>query len=445
MRRQIFAGALLAVLGIGAAARAAQPAPAAPPPAESPPAESPPAESPPAESPPAESPPADPRTAVAVPVDGARFPAALAGIAADGAITFRSGGERRRLKADELVVWGRYRDSDRGAQLLLADGSLLVADLVRLDQEQAAAYSDLFGDIELPLSAVRSLLFQPSVDPAQRDAAWRRLARSPAADDQLRMENGDLLDGTLQSLAATEDGTAFRLLFSRQGQSVELPLDKVSAVRFNPALVARIPATGRIQLGLRDGSWLMVDAVETAATAVTLRLAAAVRLQAHPDDLWPAICLVQPAGGRVVYLSDREPAGYKHVPLLTAVQPLGRDGTPPDGGLRVGGDLVRKGLSMPSASRVAYELDQPYRRFEADVVLDDRAAPSGSAIFRVFGDDGSGAWRRLYESPPVRAYAPPQPVSVDLQGVRRLALIVDMADRGDVQDWGNWCYARWIR
>jgi hypothetical protein len=189
----------------------------------------------------------------------------------------------------------------------------------------------------------------------------------------------------------------------------------------------------------------MVDAVEAAGAAVNLRLAGAWRLSAHPDDLWPAVSLVQPLGGRVVYLSDREPAGFKHVPLLTFPRPLGRDGSPPDDSLRAGGDLVRKGLSMPSASRVAYELDQPYRRFEADVVLEDRAAPAGSVIFRVFADDGSGAWRRLYESPTVQAYASPLPVSVDLQGARRLALIVDMAGRGDVQDRGQWLHARLIR
>ena len=57
-----------------------------------------------------------------------------------------------------------------------------------------------------------------------------------------------------------------------------------------------------------------------------------------------------------------------------------------------------------------------FRAFAADVAIDDQTAGRGSALFRVYTDDGSGNWQLKYESPIVRGGAAPLPVSVDLAG-----------------------------
>jgi hypothetical protein len=59
-------------------------------------------------------------------------------------------------------------------------------------------------------------------------------------------------------------------------------------------------------------------------------------------------------------------------------------------------------------------------------------------IFKLFQYDASGQWRSVWESPIVRGGDPPLPVSADIRDARALALIVEFADRGDVQDDANW-------
>ena len=64
----------------------------------------------------------------------------------------------------------------------------------------------------------------------------------------------------------------------------------------------------------------------------------------------------------------------------------------------------------------------------------------GSAGFRVFVDG-----QAKYTSPAIRGGAPPQAVSVNLAGAKRLDLVVDYGEAGDVLDHANWLNARLVR
>ena len=77
--------------------------------------------------------------------------------------------------------------------------------------------------------------------------------------------------------------------------------------------------------------------------------------------------------------------------------------------------------------------------------LDEQVGASGSVVFRVFVDPGDGMWSAAYESPIMRAGDRAVPVSIDISKAERIALIVDSADRGDLQDHANWLYARLVR
>jgi hypothetical protein len=39
---------------------------------------------------------------------------------------------------------------------------------------------------------------------------------------------------------------------------------------------------------------------------------------------------------------------------------------------------------------------------------------------------------------------PPVPIDIDLSGGKQIDLVVDFADRADVQDWADWLDARLI-
>ena len=93
--------------------------------------------------------------------------------------------------------------------------------------------------------------------------------------------------------------------------------------------------------------------------------------------------------------------------------------------------------------RIAIEFCDEVRH--ADLALDDSAGTRGSVIYRVFLEREAGDWQSAYESPIVRGGEPPLPLSLDVTGALRLALIVDFADRGDELDHANWLNARLVK
>ena len=174
---------------------------------------------------------------------------------------------------------------------------------------------------------------------------------------------------------------------------------------------------------------------------------AKITFASQPPLTIPAAKLValQPLDGRATYLSDLKAADYQHVPFLDLKWPYRNDRNVLGTQLRAGGRLYLKGLGLHSAARLTYDLDKPYRTFATDAAIDDQTNGQGSAIFRVYTDDGSGKWQLKYESPTVRGGAAPLPISVDFSGAKRLSLHVDFADHGDIQAHADWLNARLVR
>ena len=50
-----------------------------------------------------------------------------------------------------------------------------------------------------------------------------------------------------------------------------------------------------------------------------------------------------------------------------------------------------------------------------------------------------------FSSPPIRGRMPPQAISVDLKGAKRLDLVVDYGEAGDVMDHADWLNARLVK
>jgi hypothetical protein len=100
---------------------------------------------------------------------------------------------------------------------------------------------------------------------------------------------------------------------------------------------------------------------------------------------------------------------------------------------------------MYSASRISYALDEPYRRFETLIAIDDAAEGRGSVVLRVATDRGDGKWHVDYTSPILRGGNSPIPVSVDLKGAKRISLLVDFGERADEMDYVDWLDARLVK
>jgi hypothetical protein len=425
----------------------------------------------------AAAPTADAQGRPAILASGKTFVGQFVAADAEGRLTFRSSGERgpltETIPAEQLVRWGQFVESSHGAQILLADGGLLVAQLTAIDREKLTARSELFGDVALPAGAALAVIVHPPADPHRRDRLVARLlggddrtdlnsadverARgdAPAADardksapdkvvaDRVFLDNGDELLGTI---ALWHDDT---LSVETDAGRVDLEAAQITALQLRQKAPDR-PAPGRVLIvGWRDGSRLVAGALLADARQARLTLAPAAPggEKAEPITLTAATAAItglQTLGGQAVYLSDLKPVGYKHIPFLQLAWPYRTDRNVSGDLLRAGGKLYLKGLGMHSASRLTYDLDRPASRFEAALAIDDRAGGRGSVVFRVFVDTGEGHWEPKFTSPTVRGGDAPLSIAVDVARAKRISLLVEFADRGDQLDYADWLDARLV-
>jgi len=367
----------------------------------------------------------------AVPVEGEPFAAELLAIDPEWQVTFSSGEQQRVLPAAELVYWGRCVEARQDPVLVLADGSLLVADVLEADKEHLTADADLFGLVELPLERVAGAVYRLPADRHARDLLLDRVASATGDSDQVILDNGDEVAGRVEAIR--EDAIRLETAVG----PVDVEIDRTRALVFNPALLRRPERQGlRAMAGFSGGSRLVAHRVVRSEQSLELEVAGGLKWTTTPEKLvW-----LQPLGGRVTYLSDLEAAEYRHVPFLDLSWPYRTDRNVSGGLLRSGGRLYLKGLGMHSAARLTYLLDGPYRRFQAELGIDDDTNGGGSVRFRVFVDG-----QQKHVSDTIRGGTPPVPVSVDLGGAKRLDLVVDFADRADEQDHADWLNARLVR
>ncbi len=361
--------------------------------------------------------------------------ATLIAAGADGTLRF-AGGEEKTLPASDLISWGAPVEAE-GSQVHFADGGVLVAGYAGLKEDRLGVFSTIFGDLDLPLTQLAVVVLRSPTDPWRRDAMLRRLLELGGDTDRLVLENGDELTGLLIS----GDGEKIQLestLGAKAKQAVDVPVESVAAIVFNPALRAKARAkTNGTWLGLSDGSLIQMEAwtLEGASLALT-RTGGSSWKSTVPK----AVRFVQPLGGQVQYLSDLTPEAYRHVPYLTREWPYQLDRTVSGARLRAGGRLYVKGVGMHSASRLTFALNREYSRFEAELAIDDETHGQGSVVVRVFADA-----EERYRSPIVRGGEAPVAISVDVSGAQRLSLVVDHADRGDQLDRADWLDARLIK
>jgi hypothetical protein len=384
-----------------------------------------------------------------VPVEGPTFAGELVSIGADGRVTFRvvaddaTNGEIRTLPLNDLVRWGHPVVPRPQTIVVLADGGQLVtaADwsggaAVRLDGDAVVVLSDLFQEVPLPRAAVRGVVIAQRSHSEERAALVERVRSFGGDQDAVFLTNGDRLVGRVEEL------TGGSLTVAVQADTAKLPLSRVEAVALahgrQPSAAGR---QARAIVGLRDGSLVYVDAVHGDEENLVLELASGVTLS---GGAVADVVALQSLGGKFVYLSDLEPAAYRHVPYLDVAWPFERDRNVVGGPLVAGGKRYLKGLGMHSASRLTYWLDGKFQRFDASVAVDDSAEGRGSVTFGVYVLR-NGEWKEANQSGVVRGGEAPQPVSVDVNKAQGLTLTVDFADRGDELDRADWLDARLVK
>jgi hypothetical protein len=369
-------------------------------------------------------------TPLVVPIEGEPFKGALVAAGPDGSLAFQTEDGRREVSAGNLVRWGALAEPDRPPLLLLHDGTLLVAGILEVTESQLALDSDTLGLVRLPREQLVGMVLQLPARNVDRDRLLDDAVDNDEETTRVVMLNGDQMRGELIEL---DDRT---ILLRTAVGPVKLEFERVSTLGFPFPDQAREPVPGKSTfVGLADGSRVVAKEFVIDAPKAVLTTVGGLSWKTESK----AIVFLQPASTRVVYLSDLTPTGYRHVPFLDRTWRFRTDRNVLGGLMRCGGRIHLKGLGMHTAARISYVSPEGSRLFQASVGIDDATEGQGSVRFRVFVEGD-----QKYVSPTVRGHERAIPISVDVKSAQRVDLVVDFADRADVQDQANWLDARFV-
>ncbi|HYE99458.1 MAG TPA: NPCBM/NEW2 domain-containing protein, partial [Planctomycetota bacterium] len=286
------------------------------------------------------------------------------------------------------------------------------------------------GDPLVKFGQIRAILF-----PANRAHLPRRLPDKADVADLVFTTTGDRAEGTLLSVSST--GVVYKS--NRREVDVTEPLRNVAGIwliETEPA--PKEPAHLLMTVLTTDGSSIRGE-VESLKDGVLTFKDLYGQARKVPRS---ALAALHVKNGRIVYLSDLEPAAveedanYIRGPKKLSSDldyPFQRDRSARGSPLLLGDTEHRKGLGVRAHSSLTYALDGAFARFQAVVGLDAASNGLGAVTAEVHVDGKKAAVHTFKGS------APAQPVDVDVKGAKELRLVVTWAGYGqsDFADWGS--------
>ncbi len=377
--------------------------------------------------------------------------ASFVGAEVEGTLKFRVADQDHQVLLQDFTRWSTPRINLEHHEAILVDGSRLALaeswsgkNALELSGETVSLTTKLLGKIVLPRSKLRAVLLNTPADGLRRTHLLDQLLAFQKNKDQLRLPHGDVLTGKLIEIGSGESPNESRIAFRLDGTSEPISLATNRVAGLVCSTNAKTTTRGKLALGLRDGSYLIVTSLAAQSESWQTELACGVQVTGHALR---DILHLQSLGPQPVYLSDQKAIDYRHEPYLEIPWPYRQDRNVLGGPLTVREKIYAKGLSMHTTSWLTYDLSRPSRkvarlkRFAAQIAIDDTAGRHGSVIFQVFLRK-TGALQLAFASPIVRGGDLPLPISVELGNAEQIVLVVQTADRGDERDYANWLDAR---
>lgn len=107
--------------------------------------------------------------------------------------------------------------------------------------------------------------------------------------------------------------------------------------------------------------------------------------------------------------------------------------------IRMNGKYFKHGVGVSSTSVLSFFLDGHAAEFSAIVGVDDKGVKDLPLKFYVIGDR-----KILFESGEMKLGDEPKPVKVNLEGIKRLGLLVIIEEKGFNRSYSNWANAQFV-
>lgn len=328
--------------------------------------------------------------------------------------------------------------AEPGVWVDLVDGSTVLGDSFSTAGDRARVLSLEGLPIELPLRAVLAVRLQASTPETAQQ--WSKLRDTPTDRDLLVVRRAAALDfhrGVIREV--TDDAVQFEL----EGEVLPVKRNKVHGMIFYRARSVDLPDP-LCRITIADGSvWL--------ARAISLDGGELLWTSLSGAEIRQPLAMVARldfSQGKIVYLSDLKPESVEWMPYFgpqKELESLTRFFAPRGdrsllaGPLQLDGKTYRKGLALHSRTTIVYRLPDRFGHLLAVAGIDDRVRPRGNVRLVIRGDDAV-----LFETT-IDGTQPPQPLEVDLDGVRRLTILVDYGEDMDIADHLDLCDLRVVK
>jgi len=392
-------------------------------------------------------------------LDGSSLSGQLESWTADEIVLSKDGRPQTIPAAELLAIeFATQPTADSGQPLLeLVDGSTLpLAGFTRSGQQMAITLQPLSPakprPIKLPIDAVRAVRLKPIVAAALEQWQEIRALASPSDVLVVLKQGGqslDYLECVINQVTDTE--VAFKL----DGKDIRVPRSKIAGLIFFRSNKTSATAPNILLVG-RNGLKIVASTATLSSDLLHLHTATGVEIT------WPLADIVTAdlSVGKVVFLSDLEPATVSWQPLIalpTAASHAASFGKPRFNESATGGPLTlvnpndqfaqsdgpflpfAKGLAIRSRSELVFRLPHGYNRFVTLAGIDPAAAATGNVLLSILGDG------RLLLETTIAGDNAPLPIELDVANVKRLKFVVDYGENLDTGDWLNLCNARVVK
>lgn len=373
------------------------------------------------------------------------------------------------------------------------DGGAAAVRLIRLDDSVIATRSLAIHDGAIQGPGVPAGLRLDDLRRIERPAADMAQAGSPGRWAELR--GGSYIAAESVSIADEKCRVKWR-----GEQTLELPLDAVRAIRFEPSASAAFdkaraqPKAEQDRVLIRDdtGAETIVAGLVDSLTSQQIQLDVGTQRRALPVASIVGIVFAQPAAAeailpiavhlsnesvlvgsslelsdsnttlllpgdvrvtirwtevsrvvvrssRVAFLSDLQPLAEAQRPIVTPSFPARRDMSVSGRPLRLGSQVYEKGLGVHAFSELTFATGGAWDWFIATIGLAPDEGEQGDCVFKVLADG-----KVIYERR-VRAADAPHVVDLPIAGCDQVVLVVEPGEDLDLGDHANWCDARFIR
>jgi hypothetical protein len=307
---------------------------------------------------------------------------------------------------------------------------------------------------EFPIAQVAAISFR-SFD-GTLAAQWEEIRKLNSATDVLVVvkrdgKSLDYVEGIVGEISS--DQVDFKL----DNETNRVDRAKVAGIiYFRPEKLAA--ADSRVTLRGRSG--LQVNAANILLNGNTL----SIRTPVGAKFTWPIddIEAADYSAGKLLYLSDMEPASQKWLPLVSL--PPGaklaaeygephRDRSVFGGSISVSVDesadstsvpqkvsrQFNKGLAVRSHTELIYRLPPGFNRFKATAGIDPGSSTTGNVQLSIFVDE------RPVLDAEVAGDQSAQQIDVPVANAKRLRIVVDFGKNLDAGDWLNLCDAKLVK